>query len=71
MSEDAQAYYIDLFEKVFQSEEWQTYCENEGMFCDEQVAELQGEALGAFHDEQLARHKKLIEEVGADAITSE
>ena len=71
MSEEAQAYYIDLFSKVFASEEWQNYCESEGMFCDEDVAKLQGEALGEFHDEQLARHKKLIEEVGADAITSE
>ncbi len=71
MSEEAQAYYIDLFSQVFESEEWQSYCENEGMFCDDKVDELEGAALGDFHDEQLERHKQLIERVGADAITSE
>lgn len=71
MSEEAQAFYIDLFEKVFESEEWQNYCESEGMFCDDQVAKMQGEELGKFHAEQLERHRKLIAEVGAEAITSE
>jgi len=71
MSGEAQAYYIDLFGKVFQSEEWQNYCNNEGMFCDEKVGALEGEALGQFHDEQLMRHEQLIERVGAEAITSE
>jgi tripartite-type tricarboxylate transporter receptor subunit TctC len=71
MSAEAQQWYIDLFTKVFESKEWQDYCASEGLVCDATVAARQGEALAEFHVEQVDRHKKLIEKVGAAAITGE
>ena len=68
MSKEAQAWYTDLFHKVFVSAEWQKYCDSEGLFCDEWVA---GDELAAFHKDQLARHDTLIKKVGAKAITGE
>ncbi len=68
MSSEAQEWYISLFEKVFNSEQWQGYCQEEGLMCESWVA---GADLAAFHDQQLARHQALIEKVGAEAITGE
>ncbi|MGF1553041.1 MAG: Bug family tripartite tricarboxylate transporter substrate binding protein [Paracoccaceae bacterium] len=68
MSDEAVQWYTNLFEELFRSEEWQGFCESEGLFCDEWVA---GEQLAEFHQEQLERHKNLIESVGAEAITSQ
>jgi tripartite-type tricarboxylate transporter receptor subunit TctC len=68
MSEDAQAFYVDLFGKVFNSETWQKYCTDEGLMCENYVS---GNELGAFHEKQIVRHKALIEKVGAKAITGE
>lgn len=68
MSEEAQQWYISLFEELFNSQEWQDYCESDGLTCDEFAG---GEDLAAFHEEQFARHQALIEQVGAEAITSE
>lgn len=68
MSEEAQAFYMNLFKELYESEEWQKFCADEGIDCTEWVA---GDELRAFHEEQLARHRELIAEVGADAITSE
>lgn len=68
MSKEAQEFYIDLFGKVFNSETWQSYCKDEGLMCENYVS---GDELGAFHDQQLARHKALIEKVGAAAITGQ
>lgn len=68
MDPEAAAWYINLFETLFNSEEWQTFCKEDGLTCDEWVA---GDDLAAFHAEQLKRHKALIEQVGAAAITGE
>ena len=68
MSDEARDWYINLFQTVYESEEWQTFCADDGIFCDEWVA---GDDLAAFHQAQLERHKELIESVGADAITGE
>ena len=68
MSAEAQQWYINLFKTLYDSEEWQTFCVEDGLDCAEWVA---GDDLGAFHKTQIARHKELIEEVGADAITGE
>lgn len=68
MSEEAQAFYIDLFNKLYQSEEWQKFCTDEGLDCEEWVA---GDELALFHESQLERHKALIERVGAEAITGQ
>jgi len=68
MDEEAAEWYRGLFKALFESEEWQGFCESEGLFCSEWVA---GEDLAEFHQKQLARHKDLIEKVGADKITGE
>ncbi len=68
MSKEAQDWYINLFKTLYESEEWQKFCQDEGLFCTEWVA---GDDLGEFHKAQLARHKQLIDSVGAAAITGE
>lgn len=68
MPEEAQQWYIQLFETLFNSEEWQEYCASEGLFCDDYVS---GADLGQFHEDQYARHEALIEQVGAEAITGQ
>ena len=68
MSKEAQEWYINLFKTLFESEEWQTFCKEDGLTCEEWVA---GDALAAFHTEQGKRHADLIETVGAEAITGE
>jgi putative tricarboxylic transport membrane protein len=68
MSEEAQEWYTQLFQTLFESEEWQDYCESEGLYCEEWMA---GEDLAAFHQAQYERHKALIDKVGATAITGE
>ena len=68
MSADAQQWYIDLFKQLFDSEEWQTFCKDDGLACDTWLA---GADLGKYHNDQIALHKDLIESVGAKAITGE
>ncbi len=68
MSQEAQDWYINLFKTLFESEEWQTFCTDDGLSCSEWMG---GADLAAFHAEQLKRHKELIEKVGAAAITGE
>ncbi len=68
MSDEAAAWYRNLFETLFKSEEWQTFCTDDGIDCKDWVA---GDDLAAFHQAQLKRHRELIESVGADAITGE
>jgi len=68
MSAEAQAWYIDLFKQVFDSDEWQQFCTDDGLACNEWSA---GDDLAAFHAVQLKRHVELIEAVGASAITGE
>ncbi len=66
MSKEAQEWYINLFKTLYESEEWQKFCVDDGLDCTEWVA---GADLGDFHAAQLQRHKDLIESVGAAAIT--
>lgn len=68
MSKEAQDYYIALFKKLFESEEWQKYCQDDGLTCD---TFLGGDDLMAFHKAQYERHQALIKKVGAAAITSQ
>ena len=65
MSKEAQDWYIKLFSKLFKSREWQKYCKEDGLVCDNWIA---GDELGEFHITQLERHKNLIAKVGADAL---
>ncbi|MEM8729147.1 MAG: tripartite tricarboxylate transporter substrate binding protein, partial [Pseudomonadota bacterium] len=64
---EALAWYQNLFEELFNSQEWQDYCKSDGLTCDEWIT---GADLSGFHDAQLQRHVELIEAVGADSITS-
>ena len=68
MSEEAVAFYTDLFQQLFDSAEWQDFCTSDGLTCDTM---LKGAELGEFHANQVVAHKALIEQVGADAITGE
>ena len=68
MSAEAREWYQDLFRTLFESSEWQTFCTDDGIDCNEWVA---GEDLADFHVAQLERHRRLIEEVGAESITGE
>ena len=68
MSAEAQQWYIDLFKTLFESEEWQKFCVEDGLACDTYVS---GDDLGAYHQQQIALHKELIQAVGASAITGE
>ena len=68
MSAEARAWYIELFETLYNSEEWQQFCIDDGLDCTEWVA---GEDLGNFHAAQITRHRDLIAQVGAAAITGE
>ena len=60
MSDDAAAYYQDLFKKIYDTEEWQSYMASESlsplwMDADEQTA---------YWATQVARHKELLAEMG-------
>ena len=68
MSAEAQEWYINLFKTLFESDEWQTFCTDDGLACDTWLA---GSDLGEYHVQQIALHKELIESVGASAITGE
>ncbi|MCH1521709.1 MAG: tripartite tricarboxylate transporter substrate binding protein, partial [Arenicellales bacterium] len=68
MSADAIAFYTDLFQQLFDSKEWQDFCISDGLTCDEMI---KNDALGTFHANQYVAHQKLIEQVGASAITGE
>jgi len=66
MDPEAAEWYRNLFQTLFNSEEWQAFCESDGLTCEDW---LSAEELAAFHERQLAAHKKLIEQVGAAKLT--
>ena len=68
MSEEAVAWYTNLFQEVFNSQEWQDFCTSDGLTCD---TFMSGDELGAFHATNIENHRKLIAQVGAKAITGE
>ncbi|MFN3207523.1 MAG: Bug family tripartite tricarboxylate transporter substrate binding protein [Roseovarius sp.] len=68
MSPEAVEWYTNLFQELFDSEEWQAFCKSDGLTCD---AMMTGEDLATFHANQKVAHEKLIEKVGAGAITGE
>ena len=68
MDPEAVAWYTNLFNELYNSQEWQDFCASEGLDCP---GMMQGEDLGQFHKDQLLAHEKLIEQVGADKITGE
>jgi len=68
MSPHAVEFYTNLFQELFDSQEWQDFCVSDGLTCDNM---LSGAELGEFHVNQVVAHKALIESVGAKAITGE
>ncbi len=68
MDPEAVAFYTNLFDELYKSQEWQDFCASEGLDCP---GMMKGEELAEFHKSQLAAHIKLIEQVGADKITGE
>jgi tripartite-type tricarboxylate transporter receptor subunit TctC len=68
MDPEAVEFYTDLFQQLFDSEEWQSFCVSDGLTCDSM---MKGEELAQFHADNVVAHKKLIEQVGAASITGE
>ena len=61
MSADAEAYYVDLFTKVFNSEEWQTYRTKKSLQGDL----LTGQPLMDYWKKERAIHKEMLIKMGA------
>ncbi|HSS63618.1 MAG TPA: tripartite tricarboxylate transporter substrate-binding protein, partial [Gammaproteobacteria bacterium] len=60
ISKDAQAYYIDLFRKVFDSKEWIDFTKSDGLFRDWKA----GDELGEFYKSEYMKHTKLLKDMG-------
>ena len=60
MSIDAQAWYSDLFKKVYESAEWQKYMKSKAL----QGEFLTGRALQAYWKENNDRHVTMLKEIG-------
>lgn len=60
MSDDAKAYYNDLFTKVFNSEDWQTYRNKRALQGDP----LSGDALMAYWKKERDVHEAMLKEMG-------
>lgn len=61
MSAEALAYYQDLFKKVFESEEWQTYRTKKSLRGDL----ISGDAMKAYWRENNDRHREMLIKMGA------
>ena len=61
MSEKAQAYYTDLFTKVYNSKDWQTYKSKKSLMGDL----MSGDALKAYWADQIKNHTKILKASGA------
>lgn len=68
MDPEAVEWYTNLFQELFDSQEWQDFCKSDGLTCDSM---MKGADLAAFHAEQAKRHADLISAVGAEKITGE
>jgi tripartite-type tricarboxylate transporter receptor subunit TctC len=61
ISAEAKQFYIDLFKKVFDSQEWQDFCASDGVFCNEWLA---GDDLAEYHKTEKAKHEALLKAMG-------
>jgi len=61
MSEKAEAYYTDLFKKVYDSADWQKYKKNKSLMGDF----MSGDELKAYWKGQIANHEKILKASGA------
>ena len=60
MSAEAAAFYQDLFRKVFESEEWQTYRQDKSLYGDL----ISGDELKAYWMRERAIHEAMLKEIG-------
>ncbi len=60
ISKDAQAYYVSVFDKVYQSSAWQSYLKKKGLI----PGWLTGKALTAYFVAERAAHRKLLKAAG-------
>ncbi len=60
MSDEAAAYYRDLFAKVYETPEWQDYMKSKSLRGDF----ISGDELAAYWEEQRALHEKLLKDIG-------
>jgi tripartite-type tricarboxylate transporter receptor subunit TctC len=60
MSEEAQAYYRDVFKKVYDSKEWQDYMKKKSL----QGEFMTGSALQDYWKEGLENHRRMLKEIG-------
>jgi tripartite-type tricarboxylate transporter receptor subunit TctC len=61
MSEKAQAYYTDLFAKVYASADWQKYKSKKSLMGDL----MSGDELKAYWADQIKNHTKILKASGA------
>lgn len=61
MSDDAQAYYTNLFSQVFESADWQKYKKDKSLMGEF----MSGDDLTEYWDVQIANHKKILKASGA------
>jgi putative tricarboxylic transport membrane protein len=57
IDDDVRAYYTNLFERVYRSESWQTYCQEQALQCDW----LSGPELQAYFLAERTKHQGLLE----------
>ena len=60
MSDEAAEYYRDLFQKIYEGEQWQNYMEAESL----EPLQMTAEEQKAYWEQQVARHKDLLAEIG-------
>jgi tripartite-type tricarboxylate transporter receptor subunit TctC len=60
----ARQWYVELFTKLSNSEEWQTYCKKKALHCTGDLGFLTGKDLGKFFATEEAKHKKLLKAMG-------
>jgi len=60
VSKEAQDWYIDLFRKVNDSQEWIDFTESDGLFREW----LSGDDLGKYVAEEIVKHEKLLKAMG-------
>jgi putative tricarboxylic transport membrane protein len=60
MSEEAQNFYVDVFQKVYKTEAWQTYLKKKGLI----PGWMTGAKLTKYFVEERAAHKKLLKASG-------
>ncbi|ARE41138.1 Tricarboxylate transport protein TctC [Rhodovulum sp. P5] len=63
MPADAVAYYTDMFQKVAQTEEWQTYTKDKALMADF----LTGDALQAYFLEERDKHAEILKDMSGES----